>query len=103
MKRNTLTTTAKPYAMLGAGQLVSAIWTIDLRRSRGTHRFNIYRISARTGRVSQLLRPADVPDLVKLCQVLATTLAEDSCVPDHQRRKLADLALKLDAITCTRI
>lgn len=103
MKRNTLTTTAKPYAMLGAGQLVSAIWKLDRRRSRATHRFNIYRSSARTGRVSQLLRPADVPDLVKLCQVLATTLAEDGCVPAEQRRSLADLAIKLDAITRTRI
>jgi hypothetical protein len=82
---------------------VSAIWRFDRKRSGWTCRFNVYRSNARTGRVSQLLRPADVPDLVKLCQVLATTLADDGSIPAHRRRKLADLAVKLDAITRTRI
>ena len=103
MKPNAHTTTVKPSAMLGAGPLVSAIWRFGRKRSGWTCRFNIYRSNARTGRVSQLLRPGDVPDLIKLCQVLATTLADDGSIPARQRRKLADLAVKLDAITRTRI
>ena len=98
MKPNTHTTTVKPSAMLGAGPLVSAIWRFSRKRRGWTCRFNIYRSNACTGRVSQLLRPGDVPDLVKLCQVLATTLADDGSIPARQRRKLADLAVKLDAI-----
>jgi hypothetical protein len=103
MTPSQLTTTPKPYAMLGAGQLVSAIWKTGDEQSGWTYRFNVYRSNARSGRVSQLFRPADVRDLVKLCQVLAATLADDGCVPAEQRRTLLDVAVKLDGITQTRI
>lgn len=97
------TTTPKPYAMLGARQLASALWNIGDEEGGWTCRFNVYRMNDRTGHVSQLLRPGDVQDLVKLCQVLAITLADDGCIPTDQRRTLADLAVKLDAINQTRI
>jgi len=92
----------KPYVMLGAGQLSSALWKAGDEQSGWTYRFNIYRMSSRTGHVSELLRPQDVGDLVKLCQVLAAILADDGCVPRDQRRALAKLAADLDSITCTR-
>jgi len=92
----------KPYAMLGAGPLTSALWKAGDERSGWTYRFNIYRMSSRTGHVSELLRPKDVGDLVKLCQVLATTLADDGCIACNQRRALAKLAADLDSITRTR-
>jgi hypothetical protein len=92
----------KPYAILGAGQLSSALWKAGDEQSGWTYRFNIYRMSSRTGHVSELLRPQDVGDLVKLCQVLAAILADDGCVPRDQRRALAKLAADLDSITCTR-
>jgi hypothetical protein len=88
--------------MLGAGQLVSAIWKSGDQQSGWTYRFNVYRSPPRTGHVSQLFRPADVQDLVKLCQVLAATLADDGCIATEQRRMLLDLAAKLDDITQTR-
>ena len=91
----------KPYAMLGAGPLVSAVWKDGDERAGWLYRFNIYRMGQRNGQVSQLLRPADVQDLVKLCQVLAATLADDGCIPTRERRVLADLAVKLDGITRT--
>ena len=93
------TVISKPYAMLGAGQLVSGIWKTGDERSGWAYRFNLYRTNHHTGHVSQLLRPADVPDLVKLCQVLAATLADDGCVAAPVRRALAQLATELDAIT----
>jgi len=93
------TVVSKPYAMLGAGQLVSGIWKTGDERSGWTSRFNVYRSNQRTGHVSQLLRPDDVPDLVKLCQVLAATLADDGCIAVELRRTLARLAAELDFIT----
>jgi hypothetical protein len=94
--------TSKPYEMLGAGQLVSAVWKFGDERAGWAYRFNIYRMSQRNGRVSQLFRPTDVQDLVKLCQVMAVTLSDDGCVPIEQRRLLAALAAELDTITSKR-
>ena len=88
----------KPYAMLGAGPLVSALWKTGDEPSGWSYRFNIYRMSPGSGQVSQLFRPADVLDLAKLCQVLAATLADDGCIPSRHRRALADLEAKLDGI-----
>jgi hypothetical protein len=88
--------------MLGAGQLTSAIWKTGDERSGWNYRFNVYRLSSRTGRASQLLRPADVLDLVKLSQVLAAVLADDGCMAAEERRTLDELAARLDTITRTR-
>lgn len=96
------TVISKPYAMLGAGPLVSGIWKSGDEQSGWAYRFNVYRTNPRTGHVSQLLRPADVPDLVKLCQVLAATLADDGCIAAPLRRALARLADELDSITQRR-
>ena len=95
-------TTPKPSAMLGAGQLVSAVWKTADQRGGRSCRFNVYRMDPHNGSVSQLLRPNDVHDLVKLCHVLAATLADDGCIPAEQRRALADLAERLSHITHTR-
>jgi hypothetical protein len=94
---------SKPCAMLGTGRLVSNLWKSRDDQGGWTYRFNIYRMSGRNGHVSQLLRPTDVQDLVKLCQALAATLADDGCIPPEQRHDLADLSVKLDSITRTRI
>ena len=95
-------TTLKPCAMLGAGKLVSAVWKTADQRGGLSCRFNVYRMDPHNGSVSRLLRPNDVHDLVKLCHVLAMTLADDICIPPEQRRALADLAERLSHITTTR-
>jgi hypothetical protein len=92
-------TASKPYEIVGAGQLVSAVWKKNDDRGGWGYRFNVYRMSARDGGVSHLLRPADLESMVKLCQVLAATLADDGCMPARERRALADLAAELDEIT----
>jgi len=102
MRQTNNTITSKPYEMLGAGQLVSAVWKSGDERAGWAYRFNIYRMSQRNGHVSQLFRPTDVQDLVKLCQVLAVTLSDDGCIPIEQRRLLAELAAELDTITSKR-
>ena len=88
--------------MLGAGRLASVLWKTGDELSGWRYRFNVYRMTASNGEVCQLLRPADVRDLVKLSQVLAAVLADDGCVSVKQRRELADLAAKLAAINHTR-
>ena len=50
-------------------------------------------------RVSHVLGPSDLRDIVKLCQVLAFTIADDGCLPADLRQQLFDLADDLDSIT----
>jgi hypothetical protein len=90
---------SKPYCMLGAGKLASAVWKTGDQPAGWRYRFNCFRMPFGTGRVSQLFRPADLTDLVKLCQVLAATLAEDGCIPPAERAALHQLAAQLDRIT----
>lgn len=99
MKRTTRQNTSRPSAVLGAGKLVSAVWNTAHPISAGSCHFNVYRMSPSNGRVSRLLRSTDIPDLVKLCQVLSLALADDDSVSLSERRALAELALKLDEIT----
>jgi len=90
---------SKPYAIIGAGRLVSALWKRTDESHDWQYRFNVYRMSPLNGQVSRLLRPSDVVDLVKLCHVLAATLVDDGCISVDDRQQLQDLAAKLDAIT----
>jgi hypothetical protein len=78
----------KPYAAVGAGQLVSAVWKRGDERVGWHYRFNIFRMSRLNGRVSRLLRPGDVIDLAKLCQVLAATFVDDGCITVEERTLL---------------
>jgi hypothetical protein len=93
---------AAPYEMVGAGSLVSAVWKHGDLRSGWAYRFNIFRMRAGHGRVSQFLRPSDIHDLVKLSRVLAAVLADDGCIPLTQRLELRRLAHQLETITDTQ-
>lgn len=88
----------KPVAIVGAGKLVASIWKSGDERAGWRYRFNIYRLSHGSGRVSQRLAPCDVADLVKLARVLASTLADDGCLDPQQREALIDLAADIDQI-----
>ena len=88
----------KPVAIVGAGKLVASVWKSGDERSGWRYRFNIFRLSHGSGRVSQRLAPCDVADLVKLARVLASTLADDGCLAHQQRQSLIDLAADIDQI-----
>lgn len=88
----------RPYELVGAGQLASAIWKHGDIQSGWDYRFNIFRTKPQNGRVSQLLSPCDVHDLVKLSRVLAAVLADDGCLAASLRISLAELAAGLDSI-----
>jgi hypothetical protein len=89
----------KPHEIVGAGDLTATIWKKGDEHGGWRYHFNVYRQSCRSGAVSQLFRPGDVIDFIKLCQVLAMTLADDGCLEFKQRRQLAELAARLDSIT----
>ena len=98
----------KPYEFVGAGPVVSALWKrkhadlqIDGEDGDWRYRFNLFRMD-HSGQVSRMFRPADIPDLVKLCQVLAAVLSDDGCLPRKERDALTELAHQLDQVTATK-
>jgi hypothetical protein len=91
--------TSKPYEIVGAGQLTATVWKTGDAACGWKYRFNVYRQSQESGVVSQLYRPADVKDLVKLCQVLAIALVDDGCLTAGERRVLVKLTAQLDSVT----
>jgi len=88
----------KPYAMIGAGNLVSTLWKTGNELAGWRYRYNLYRMTEH-GYVGQRFSPDDLVDLVKLVQVLAATLADDGCLAPIRRSELARLAAMLDQIT----
>jgi hypothetical protein len=82
--------------MAGAGPLVSSIWKHGDCESGWAYRFNIYRMTPRSGHVVQLFRPEDILHLSNLCRVLAAIVADDGCIPAALRSELASLIEKLD-------
>ena len=88
----------KPYAIVGAGNLVASVWKNGEPRGGWQYRFNLFRMQAKTGHISQFLRPNDLPNLVKLCYLLTTTLADDGCLEPTLCQQLHELAMQLDDI-----
>ena len=89
---------SQPYAVIGAGDLVSHVHR-DANESNGlAYRFNLFRLT-HSSEVTHSLRPADLRDVVKACQVLAFAIADDGWLPNSLGLELHDLANELDAIT----
>lgn len=93
-ERNAVAKT-KPYAVLGSGNLVSHLRRDDVNYE---YRFNVFR-TEQDESVTHGLRPDDLRALVKLCQVLAFTIADDGWLDDGLRAELFELADDLDYIT----
>ncbi len=91
-------TTPKPYCTVGAGRLTSFVWKSGDENSRWRYRFNLFRLAAKGGRVSQRFAPADLIHFVKLTQVLAATIADDGCLSPVDRGVLKRLAADLDQL-----
>ena len=91
--------TPKPYTVLGAGPLLSALWKETDPTVGWQYRFRIFRMTHGGGDVSRDLQPQDVVNLVKLCRLLAVTFVDDGCISTDDRQQLQELAAKLDAIT----
>lgn len=92
---------SKPYAMVGAGSLTACIWKDHAPDSGWTYRFNVFRLEASNGRVTQRLQPGDITDLVKLARVLAQVISDDGCLPGRLRHELQALAASIDFLSDT--
>ena len=89
----------QPHAVLGAGSLTSHVYRID-RAGEVNYRFNCFRMEGEMT-VSHALHPSDLRDLVKLCQVLSYTIADDGWLSRELRLQLFMLAEQLDEVTRT--
>jgi len=88
----------QPYCSVGAGCLTSFLWKTGDQSSGWHYRFNLFRLAAKGGRVSQLFRPADLMRFVKLVQVMASVIADDGCLSPVERGVLRRLATELDEL-----
>ena len=87
-----------PIAVLGAGELVSHLRRLDNTTDESNYEFNAFRL-AEDMQATHVLRPTDLRNLVKLCQVLAFTIADDGWLSDETRAELFELADDLDGVT----
>ncbi len=89
----------KPYSFVGAGRLTSMLWKAGSEHSEWTYRFNIVRGPTVLESFNPLFEPADLSDLVKLVQVMASVIADDGCLNANDRERLRTLFTDLDALT----
>ena len=90
--------TSRPYAVIGAGDLVSHLQRNSDDAGRLSYRFNLFRMK-QNAEVTHALRPEDLRHVVKVCQVLAFTIADDGWIPAAVRRELFALADELHETT----
>lgn len=90
------TASRKPYLLVGSGPLTATIWKSGTEPADENYRFNIIRISHKSGHVTQKFGPRDLRHLAKLVQVMAFTLADDGCVSEEMRESLSELAQSLE-------
>ena len=88
----------QPIAVLGAGDLVSHVQRGDDSNDPSNYRFNILRFGDDMQAMHDL-RPCDLRDLVKLCQVLAFAITDDGWLPAEAQHALLALFEDLDELT----
>lgn len=99
MKRHEMLPESRcPIAVLGAGDLISHLRRSDNKADDANYEFNAFRF-CEDMQATHMLRPTDLRDMVKLCQVLAFTIADDGWLAADKRADLFELANELDGIT----
>ena len=88
----------QPYFVAGAGELVSHVHRQEAGQNSLHYRFNLFRI-ATNGKATCWLRPNDLRDIIKACQVLAFSIADDGWIEDSVHSQLTELADDLQNIT----
>jgi len=92
------TPSRQPVAVLGAGDLVAHLHRGDDADDMANYRFSVFRVSGDL-QATHELRPCDLPDLIKLCQVVAFAITDDGWIPMETRKALRDLFDDLDELT----
>ena len=88
----------QPIAIVGAGELVSHIYRCDDEANPNNYRFNVFRLTERLTATHEL-RPSDLRDVVKICQVLAISMLDDGWIPPDAKSVLNSLIQDLDSLT----
>lgn len=88
----------QPRAVLGAGELTAHLIQQNSSDGRACYRFNVFRVGRRLN-ATHLLRPQDLRDIVKLCQLLAFAIVDDGWIGDDLRGELTQLNRELDQVT----
>lgn len=89
---------SEPYAVIGAGDLNSHVWKRGDKRNGFVFQFTFFRIDRVTGEAHMMLDSSDLPNLVKLFQVIASSLLDDSEIEDVERKTLRKIACGLKGI-----
>ena len=87
-------------AVIGSGDLVSHIIRSDEKNGLSRYRFNILRLSEDL-EATHDLRPSDLRDIVKLCQVLTFAILDDGWADSQAQQSLLELNEQLDELTQT--
>jgi hypothetical protein len=88
----------EPVAVLGAGDLVSPLHRDVNADDAANYRFSVFRLSQDL-QATHELRPCDLHDLVKLCQVLTFAIVDDGWISTETRNSLRGLFDELDTLT----
>ena len=88
----------QPYFVAGAGELISHIHRDGDEQNNLQYHFNLFRIDSK-GEATNWLHADNLRDIVKACQVLAFSIADDGWVEDSLRAQLVELANELQIIT----
>lgn len=88
----------RPVAVLGAGDLVSHLHRGGDAGEAAGYRFSVFRLSGELEATHEL-RPGDLHDMVKLCQVLAFAIVDDGWIPTETSHSLRQLYDQLDTLT----
>ncbi len=86
----------RPYAMLGSGRLMLALFKAGNESVGWRYRFNLFRLDQTNGHVSQWFNPCDLAAMPKLVRLLAFELCEDGCLSTELRTELKSLVSRLD-------
>ncbi len=89
----------RPHAVLGSGDLVSHLRRFTDDEGATDYVFNVIQFRSESLEASHALRPEDLRSVVKLCQVMAFTVADDGWVQPQLREELFQLASELDELT----
>lgn len=98
MPRRNRNNERQPVAVLGAGDLISHVHRRTDAQGLEKYGFSLFRMNEEM-RTTHELRACDLPDLVKLCQVLAFAIEDDGWLAMDEREELRGLFADLDEVT----
>lgn len=95
---NEIGKSSRPYFIAGAGDLVAHVYRLNSKPEGHDYQFNLFRIES-SGEASSWLHAEDLRDVVKSCQVLAFSIADEGGTEQHLKNQLLELSGQLQEVT----